>query len=191
MLQVLPTHRHFLTHPEPHRTVAHIVGEVRNLLGHDIEGVILRAFVYKDGQRVGVGYGTVPLQVVPHGAQTCFAIEAGVQGHTTLDGYTLTLVGYRAHQGTYHWLRLEDVSGEVLDGDYVLSGISHNDAGPLPERARAAGTLYDASGAIVDCKGGDLEHNDESDAQPFSLHFDQRQHYDDVASWSVQALGVP
>ena len=192
MLQVLPTHRHFVTHPEPHRTVAHIVGEVRNLLGHDIEGVILRAFVYKDGQRVGVGYGTVPLQVVPDGAQTCFAIQAEVQGHLTVDGYMLTLVGYQRHDEPYHRLRPEDVTGEADGNEFILRGVSHHDAGPVLASARAAGTLYDASGAVVDCNGSDIDYNDDMDrVQPFNILYNQREHYDDVARWTVQAIGSP
>jgi hypothetical protein len=134
----------------------------------------------------------VPLQVVPNGVQTCFAIEAELQGYLAVDGYMLTLVGYQRHEEPYHWLRVEDVTGEAEGNEYILRGLSYHDAGPVLERSRAVGTLYDASGAVVDCNASNLDHNDESDrVQPFSIVYDQREHYGDVARWTVQAIGSP
>ena len=185
---VLPNHSHYVS-----GSSLYIVGEVYNNTDDNLSLVKIVANLFNSsGQLADTDYTYVRLDTLLAGDKACFSISV----YNPPGDWAY----YEFETPTYHITDRELPNLTVLndtglyqpDGHYKTIGMIRNDHGSRVEYIESVGTLYDASGTVVGCRGTYINstHLNPGQASSFKSDFYGRD-YADVASYRIQADGDP
>jgi hypothetical protein len=188
-LHVLDNYSHYVTS----WGTLHIVGEVWNNTGKDVDGVQVKAQVYNRDDKL-LATQTVPLylQDLPEDATTCFDVIFFGDEVNGFSSYKFTEPTYSSTGRDLPDLATSSLTGNYDDetGDYEIKGSLKNQDSERLSCVRTVGTLYNKSGKVIGCdyaytSSVDLNVNQTSS---FSILFTGR-NFDDVDGFVVQADG--
>lgn len=170
-----------------------IVGEVKNDTADHLHSVGITVNVFNSGgQFIGTGFNYIYLNNLPTGDKTCFYIS--LEEPANWSHYEFEPPGYWTGGAPLPNLTVLNDSGyyDPFWGGYEIIGQVRNDHGTRVEDIFLVGTLYNASGTVMDCDYADIDafYLDPGQASPFEMAFFWRD-YADVASYRLQVDGSP
>jgi len=168
-----------------------IVGEVENDTANHLHSVGITVNVLNSGgQFIGTGFDYIYLNNLPAGDKTCFYIF--LEEPADWSYYEFEPPSYWTDGEPLPNLTVLNDSGyyDPFWGWYDITGQVRNDHGTRVEDILLVGTLYDASGTVMDCDYTYLDafYLDPGQASPFEMTFFWRD-YADVASYRLQVDG--
>ncbi len=173
----------------------HVVGEVQNDTGDSIRFVKISANFY-DAQNnlIDTDFSFGRIDILPPGDKTCFNLFLD-DVPVGLDHYEFEAPTYSTSPDQLPALTVLSHSGSVTDifDWYEIIGEVRNDHGSRVDFVSPIGTLYNASGDVLDCDFTFVNstHLDPGQKSSFKMTFVLRGEYDSVASYRLQVDGNP
>jgi hypothetical protein len=168
----------------------HIVGEVFNSTGGDLEFVTVQAELFNNGQPVGTTDPTeLFLSNLPDGEESCFHVV--VENPPALTSYQF-LPPTSAPGEAFTGLTLFGDSGSYTSNTqiYGLTGNVRNDYEAAIDIVEAIATLYNASGSVLGCGSVNVGDLDPGDTAFFAFTFNGTR-YADVFRYEIDFDGDP
>ncbi len=185
-VRVLPNHSYYVDSID----YLHIVGEVANYTGQNLQLVKVIADVYNNSQLAANAYTYAYLDNLPAGERTCFHLS--MQKPANWTSYQFEPASYWTNGQPLPNLAVVSPSASynpTFDW-YQIIGMVRNDAGHQVRFVSPVGTLYNNNGTVIDCDFTYVNSTDLAAGQSssFSMNFIGG-NYSDVSNYRLQVDG--